>query len=117
MSVEFKVNIDAAIADLRAKVNRGIARCTVHLHTACRDAVSKSYPPASTLGNPPALRTGFGKSNVAFDLNPAKLSGRVGVRKNAWYMAWHDQNGRPFLQATYERERAKLALLFRSEAG
>lgn len=100
------------LAEIEAAGFESITRCTVELWTECTKAVGianpRPYDQPSQPGEPPRLRTAFGQRNIAYELNKAEGWGKVGVRKNARYMAYLDQGTnrvkpRPWLLATAKR--------------
>ncbi len=99
MSIEIKWYGDKFEKAVRQASAEGLIRCATQFHSDCRVAVSISNPrnpktgtndSPSKPGEPPRLRTGFGRENIVFgyngdEKNPAT---RVGVRKNGIYMYW-----------------------------
>lgn len=77
---------------------------------------------ASRPGQPPALRTGFGRRNIDMAFFREKLLARVGVRVNAKYMIYHELGTgklpvRPWLRPAVEQSRPMIAAIFRAEMG
>lgn len=63
------------------------------------------YPHPSRPGEPPRVRTGFGRKGVVWEYDAAKMAGRVGVTRNALYMFYLEVGTRrirrrPWLMAT-----------------
>lgn len=106
---------------LRKASAAGIQRATVYLHTESRRAVSKAnsgvdvangeggtvrvYPNPSKPGEPPRLRTGWGRRHVVYEFDSQLMAGRVGVSKPGIYMFYLEVGTRriqrrPWLLAT-----------------
>lgn len=126
---------------LREATLRGLKRGGLYLHQKARQAVSQPntgkrkrikrgpnkgksitvYPNPAPIGQPPRLRTGFGRSNVIFESNDNTIlpAVRVGIRKNAIYM-WQHEVGirgkkRPWLVPALLREQSQIVRLIASE--
>lgn len=76
------------------------------------------YPKPAPEGQPPRLRTGFGRKNVVFQFSGWKVDPwvRIGVTRNAIYMYFHEVGGprkkqRPWLIPTLMRLRVMLGRL------
>lgn len=107
IQLQYTFNGTEKLAQIEAAGWESIQRCTVLLWTECSKAVGISNPrpyvtPAPK-GQPPRLRTGWGQRNVAYELDQAKGTGRVGVRRGAIYMVYLDQKDHPWLLATTQR--------------
>jgi hypothetical protein len=112
------------LAEIQAAGQESIVRCTVELWTECLKACGVSnprpYDTPSRPDEPPRLRTGFGQRNIAYEIEPGR--GRVGVRKNARYMAFLDQgtryiDPRPWLLATAKKIWGRLQALALGKRG
>ena len=83
-------NGDGAMKHIKGIAWDGILRATVFFWTACQRAVGIPNPPPyktpSQPGEPPKLRTGFGQSNIVYEVEKSILTTRVGVLGNAKYM-------------------------------
>lgn len=70
-------------------------------------------------GQPPMLRTGFGRSSITFWAGPRKLTARVGMRRNAIYMAYLELGTRriarrPWLSRAVREMQSRLARILTS---
>ena len=108
-----KVTVDdktkAALAEVKAVSFNAIKRMVLFAWTTIQNELSVSnprpYTTPSAPGSPPRKRTGFGAANVRYELDEKAQEGRIGVAKNAAYMAYLDQGtatcgARPWLLAT-----------------
>lgn len=108
MASELKWHGDKFLAKLQSATAKGLMRAGQFYHTKCRLVASKPntgvsvpvrrrtkggnkrtrtiYPNPSKPGEPPRLRTGFGRNNIVVNHNPGKPWTRVGVTKNGIYM-------------------------------
>lgn len=71
---------------------------------------------ASRPGQPPALRTGFGRRNILMEFVPDQLLARVGPSKQADYMAYLELgtqhiSPRPWLRTAVEQSRPAIRAL------
>jgi hypothetical protein len=79
------------------------------------------YPTPAKEGDPPRLRTGFGRKNIVFQFSGWKTGDpwvRVGVTRNALYMFWHEvkrRGQRPWMIPTLLRLRDKLGAMAMTE--
>lgn len=114
----------------------GLLRATVFYHAQCQRAVSRPntgvrvrtrkgkstrtvYPNPSKPGEPPRLRTGWGRSHVVREFDKSVPAGRVGVSQAAIYMFYLEigtrkVKRRPWLLATlmkYQETIGKLAAI------
>ena len=121
-------------------LEQGLRAAALFFHTQCRLAVSRPntgkrvtvkrkrkggnkrsrtvYPNPSKPGQPPRLRTGFGRRNITWERLGAgfRTRYRVGVRTNAQYMAFLELGtrrvrARPWLKTTLERTERQLKAL------
>lgn len=94
-----------------------LARVAVLIQTAHKQALSKSFPPASRAGEYPRGRTWGGRDGTVF--RPERLSDlareqtvKIGYLQNSWYMAslevYHKRLG---LQETVNRLKSSLQAL------
>jgi hypothetical protein len=104
----------------------GIRRATVFFWQLCMQAVNISAGPTrqkrlrntsggakgssrtvytnpASITDPPHKRTGFGQANIDYELDQAALRGRVGVRRNAIYMAFLELKGYLWMRGTLDR--------------
>jgi hypothetical protein len=143
MSITIKINDKEFEKALKSATAEGIARATQQLHTLCKLAVGKPntgvsvpvkrrtpggnkrtrtiYPNPSKPGEPPRVRTGFGRANIVREINIPAMAGRVGVRKNALYMIYLDLgtrtiSRRPWLVATLLKNKPLLVRLIKTGA-
>jgi len=139
MAIVFKVNDRELNKALDRLTSVGLTRGVQFYHTQLRLAVSvpnsgvdmkvkrqtpggnkrtrRVYSNPSKAGEPPRLRTGFGRSQIVREINKAKLSGRVGITKAGIYMAYLDLGTkhiarRPFFTTTLMKHKAIIARLF-----
>lgn len=112
------------IAEIEALGLLAVQRCTLELWKSCTFAVSKPNPPPYTNpslpGEAPHLRTGQGQRNIAYEIVPEKLTGRVGVRQQGRYMAFLDIGtkrckARPWLLATAKKIWTRLQAIAKGE--
>lgn len=119
---------DKAAADLKAAVWNGISRAVVFFWQKVQETLNVparaerkkrlrgpskgkrrvTYVEGSAPGEPPRKRTGWLQRNTLYDLDPADMSGRVGVAKNAVYGAYLELGtervqARPWLKVTLEK--------------
>lgn len=141
MAIVFKVNDRELNKALERMTADGLVRGVQFYHTQLRLAVSVPnsgvrvkvkrqtpggnktsrtiYPNSSKPGEPPRLRTGFGRSQIVREINKAELSGRVGITKAGIYMAYLDLGTkhiarRPFFMKTLMKNKAIIAKLLTS---
>lgn len=74
---------------------------------------------ASAPGQPPAVRTGFGRRNIDMEFYPKRLIARVGVRESADYMIYLELGTRriaprPWLKPATDRSRASIEAIMRT---
>ena len=142
MSVTVRWHGDKFLADLSEATNVGLQRAGAFYHTEARREVSRPnsgvrrrrsrntrrgnkgssytvYPHPSKPGEPPKVRTGFGRQNVVMNWSGWKTKEpwvRVGVTKNGMYM-YHLEIGtrhvkkRPWLVATLMKHQHTIAKL------
>lgn len=123
---------------LRTATAKGIAMAGVYLQAQCKLAVNRPntvsrktrtrttrrgakgssytvYLNPSKPGEPPKVRTGHGRDNIVHEHDARIPASRVGVRKNALYMIYHELGirgaKRPWLVATLVRVKNVLARL------
>lgn len=123
---------------LKTATAKGIAMAGVFLQTQCKLAVNRPntgqrrvrtrttsrgrkgssytvYPNSSKPGEPPKVRTGHGRDNIVHEHDAQVPASRVGVRRNALYMIYHELGlrgaRRPWLVATLMRVQGVLARL------
>jgi len=116
---------------LKKATAAGIKRATIYLHTEAKRAVSKPnsgkdvkspsgsvriYPNPSKPGEPPRLRTGWGRRHIVFEFDESKAAGRVGVSKPGLYMFYLEVgtrriSRRPWLLATLMNHKETLGRL------
>ena len=100
-------------AQLKEAVQEGMEKSARKLRDLCRDAVSKPYPPASTPGEPPHLRTGTGRSSIMHADSPRKQESYVFVTDEGRHMIFLE-NGtariapRPWLKPTFAKNKKRL---------
>ena len=110
-----------AYATVVAMSWEAIQRMVVYYHMKLQEAVGISagpkrvnrqrgkgsytiYTNPSKPGEPPRKRTGYGQKNILYDFDKPNLSARVGVTRNAHYMAILDLfRNRPWLLSTLRR--------------
>ena len=112
--------IEYVEAETNAALNRGASALTKF----CRAAVARQYPPASSPGEPPARRTGWGQKHIRWTRAiGTKQGARVGIdisevspkyRKTAFYMILLELGtrtiaARPWLVATLLARRPEIA--------
>ncbi len=71
---------------------------------------------ASRPGQPPALRTGFGRRNIDMEFLAARLVARIGARRNADYMSYLEVGTRriaprPWLKPAIDQTRGAIMSL------
>jgi hypothetical protein len=124
MSIEIKWYGDKLQKAIGEATAEGLIRAAAQLHSDCRVAVSKSNPrnrrtgindQPSAPGQPPRLRTGFGRENIVFGFNGDKRNPatRVGVRKNGLYMYWLEVGFRRKSTTIRAKSGRKLKIPFR----
>lgn len=112
--ITFKANWNGpgAVAELKAASWQAIQRMIVFYWTALQNALNVSNPrpyvTPSKPGEPPRKRTGFLARQVLYDLDQARMTGRVGVTRNARYGVWLElgtrrMKPRPWLLATLKK--------------
>jgi hypothetical protein len=148
MSVTVKWNGGLFVLQVRRATKTGLGRAAVFLHDRFQTAVgvgnkfrhvakfnaaqrAKRRGQATGVvyenrhnadaGKPPFPRTGFGQSQIVWEFNGSETSPeyRVGVRKNARYMAFLDQGTRhilprPWLLSTLQKNSRQVVLLIES---
>ena len=141
ITIRLNSHFDEFRRELRQATAEGLQRAGVYLHRQCVQAVSKSAGPKSFKrkrntvagkkgsrytkfmrpskpGESPHARTGHGRSSIVFEFNGSQVDPRVrvGVRKNAIYMAYLELGTRrvrprPWLKSMLDRHRATLVRL------
>lgn len=108
MASQLKWNGKQFEAMLKKATSDGLKRAGVFYHSKCQQAVSRPntgrsvkikrrvpggnkrtrtiYPNPSKPGEPPRLRTGFGRKNIVINHDPKGRYVRVGIAANAMYM-------------------------------
>jgi hypothetical protein len=91
------------------KVTEALAVAAKNGALLCQLAVGEAYPPASESGEPPHRRTGTGQASIRYGARRATSQAWVGsAMRDFDYMAFHDQEGRPWLLDTLTAHRARL---------
>src|SRR5262249_36142996 len=112
INAKFNFYGDQALATVKAAGWQRVQRCAVFFWQSCVAAVSRANPrpyhDSSKPGEPPKARTGFGRSQIRYELDEPKGTARVGVALPGIYMLHLDQardpkRRRPWLVATLER--------------
>jgi len=98
---------------LNAAVGDAIEEGTNFLRDQCREAVSDPYPPASSPGESPHLRTGKGRSSILHAVNFRKLVGYVFVADTGKHMVYLEQGTRyilprPWLKPTFDKTKKRI---------
>ena len=108
MSAKNKWNGDAAYKFAMDGAWEGMLRATVYLWNQLQNVVGVSNPRPYTptpKGQPPRVRTGFGRKNIIYEADRATMTTRVGVLRNAIYLAYQEISPRlnhPWLFKTAE---------------
>lgn len=119
MALKIKVRDQEFNKQLANATQQGLIRAAVYYWTRCKTAVSVPnsgvpgpsgrtvYPDPSKPGEPPRLRTGFGRDNIVWESNDSQSDPRVrvGSTKNGIYMIYLELGTRriaprPWLVAT-----------------
>lgn len=98
----------------------GLRLATQHYHSELKMAVNVSNEHGkvpSKAGEPPHKGTGFGQAGIVREFDRAQMASRVGVTKNAIYMAYLDLGTkhiarRPFFIPVLNRNKRIMARLF-----
>lgn len=143
MSVEVRWHGAAMMDGMQRRLETAIRRGTLLLHARARLLASRPakrirrqrkrstsagkrgsqytvFVPSAP-NSPPALRTGFGRSNVTFELLDRGLEGRVGVTRQAAYMAYLELGTRriaprPWLKPAMDQARDAVLAMLRAAA-
>lgn len=122
MSVKSSWHGDEAKKQLDARQRQIIARITVYFWNQVQLALNISNPrpyvTPSKPGEPPRKRTGYGAGNVLYEFSKDGLTSRVGVTRNAKYLAILELfRNRPWLKATLDKTRAQLKAIAEQAGG
>lgn len=143
MGVEIRFHGDRTLAAMNRRLQAAVLRATMLVHTQARLLCSRparrirrrrarrtaagpkgsqytKFIPSAP-GASPALRTGFGRSNVSFDILSGGLEGRVGVNRDGRYMAYLELGtrriaARPWLKPALDAARDAAMGLIREAA-
>jgi len=143
MGAEIRFHGDRTLAAMNRRLQAAVLRSTMLVHTQARLLCSRparrvrrrrtrttSAGPkgsqytefvSSLPGASPALRTGFGRSNVSFEIRSGGLEGRVGVNRDGRYMAYLELGtrriaARPWLKPALDAARDTVIGMIREAA-
>ena len=107
-------NTDRLVRLIRAKVEAGVESAVLEgAEIYQRGAREKIYPPASVVGEYPAVRTGVGSASIGYSFDPSTVTGRFGVTNRALYMFWLVSKGRLGPVETYINYRGEMIRAFK----
>lgn len=122
MSSNIQWHGDAAKAYVDGLSWDAVRRVTVFFWNACQTTLNVSNPRpylnSSKPGEAPRKRSGFGSANVVFEFDKATKTSRVGVLRNAKYMAILELfRNRPWLMATLKKVMPQLKKIAEQSQG
>lgn len=108
MNVRVSWNGDEANRRIEIASWEALQRITVYFWSQVQLTLNVSNPRpylnSSKPGEPPRKRTGFGAANVLYEFDRKAMASRVGVGRNAKYMAILELfRNRPWLKATLDK--------------
>lgn len=102
---------DSVQNEVETKLKGRLERATRHLANCVKKKLSQNYPPASTIGNAPHLRTGELRRSIATEVieDDGMLVGRVGTAvEYAKYLELEEHLDRPFLRTTLQEQQGTI---------
>lgn len=139
MATKLTFNKKRFLKEIENATMNGLIQAGTFYHNKCREVVSQPnsgvqvertkntsngpagskytiYPSPSRPGEPPRLRTGWGRRNILIEINKRGRFVRVGIGINAMYMFWLEIGTRrvarrPWLVATLTKHSKVIGML------
>jgi HK97 gp10 family phage protein len=104
--------------ELRAKMRRRMTAAAIVVRDSVKASMMVRYPPASSPGSPPHIRTDRLRSTIAYEVTegPRGIEARVGTNVEyalALELGTSRMAARPFLRPALARERARIERILR----